>query len=65
MRTEYLSREKEILFEIKKGKFKTKILLARYTKAFSTISRANLKYRKYVFTITWKVAVTVSISEND
>ena len=35
----------------------------RWTRALSTISRASLKLRKYVFTKTWKVAVT-ALSEN-
>ena len=55
--------------KLKKGKLKTKKLLKitryiRWTRALSTISRASLKLRKYVFTKTWKVAVTASISEN-
>ena len=36
----------------------------RWKRALSTISRASLKLRKYAFTKTWKVVVTVSISEN-
>ena len=55
--------------KFKEGKLKTKKLLkiTRYitwTRALSTISRASLKLRKYVFTKTWKVAVTASVSEN-
>ena len=55
--------------KLKKGKLKTKKLLKitryiRWTRALSTISRASLKLRKYVFTKTWKVAATASISEN-
>ena len=55
--------------KLKKGKLKTKKLLkiiryVRWTRAPSTISRASLNLRKYVFTKTWKVAITVSISEN-
>ena len=55
--------------ELKKEKLKTKKLLKitsyiRRTRALSTISRASLKLKKYVFTKTWKVVVTASISEN-
>ena len=54
--------------KLKKGKLKTKKLLKitwyiRWTRALSTISRASLKLRKYVFIKTWrKLAVTTSIS---
>ena len=45
--------------KLKKGKLKTKKLLKiRWTRAVSTISRASLKLKKYVFTKRWKVAVT-------
>ena len=45
--------------KLKKGKLKTKKLLKitryiRWTRALSTISRASLKLRKYVFIKTWK-----------
>ena len=55
--------------KLKKGKLKTKKLLKitryiRWPRAASTISRASLKLRKYVFTKTWNVVVTTSISEN-
>ena len=66
LRREYLSREKrKLLLEIKKKEVKTKRLLKitryiRWPRALSTISRASLTLRKYVFTKTWKVAVTAS-----
>ena len=55
--------------KLKKGKLKTKKLLKitryiRWPRAASTISRASSKLRKYVFTKTWNVVVTTSISEN-
>ena len=61
-------RKKQLLFKIKKLKLKNKKLLknARHisrTRALSTISRACLKLRKYVFTRKWKMAVTASIYE--
>ena len=72
-----IENEKRILIQgkgnysskLKKGKLKTKKLLKiaryiRWKRALSTISRASLKLRKYAFTKTWKVVVTVSISEN-
>ena len=46
----YLSRERKLLFEIKKRKVKNYIYI-RWTRALSTISRASPKLRKYVFTI--------------
>ena len=65
-----LSRDREVLFKInKKGKLKTKKLLKftryiKWTRALSPINTASLKSKKYVFTKTWKVAVTASISQN-
>ena len=72
-----IENEEEILIQgkgnycskLKKGKLKTKKLLKitryiRWPRAASTISRASLKLRKYVFTKTWNVVVTTSISEN-
>ena len=70
MRREYLGYpgKKELFSNLKTEKLKTKKLLKitsciRRTKALSTISRASLKMRKYVFTKTWKVSATASISE--
>ena len=58
------------MFEIKKGKLKTKKLLKltryiRWTRNLSTISRESLKFRKYVQWKTWKVVVTAPIPENN
>ena len=58
MRSEYLSREKEIIIpNLKKGKLKTKKLLKinryiRWTRVLSAINGASLKLRKYVFQFT-------------
>ena len=76
MKREYLSREREPNYcsKLKRGKLKTKtwwkITNIRWARVLSTISRHNqssgsLKLRKYVFTKTWKVAVTAaSLSGN-
>ena len=55
--------------KLKKGKLKTKKLLdiiryIRWTRASSTISRTSLKLRKFVFTKTWKGAVTLYLKIN-
>ena len=69
MRRDTYPGQRKLLFEIKKGTFKTKKLLKifryiRWTRVLKTIRRASLKLRRYVFIKTWKVAVTASISEN-
>ena len=70
MRREYFIQGKgKYCSKLKKGKLKTKKLLkiTRYiswTRALGPMSRASLKLRKYVFTKTWKVAVTAYLKIN-
>ena len=64
-----IQRKANYCSKFKQGKLKTKKLLkiSRYirsTRALSKISRLRLNLRKHVFTKTWKVTLTASISEN-
>ena len=70
MKREYFIQGKgKYCSKLKKGKLKTKKLLKitryiRWTRALGPMSRASLKLRKYVFTKTWKVAVTAYLKIN-
>ena len=69
-RREYLSRGEGNYCSKLKKRLKIKKLLKftsyiRWTRALSTIIRASLKLREYVFTKTWKWScILASISEN-